>query len=100
LNRESGIDTIALSTELGFLRGADRITLVKDNMLKFAEDATHKPLTMILDCAMGNKEMKEAADEMKKVMPKVGVPVYRTMARLITSVSKVAEYEMFLQKVK
>ena len=100
LDKESNIDAIALSTELGFLRGADKIVLFKDNMLKFAAEPNHKPLLVILDCAMGNKEMKEAADEMKKLLPRAGVPTYRTMARLITSVAKVAEYQLFLQKAK
>jgi acyl-CoA synthetase (NDP forming) len=98
LNKEPTIDVIAMSTELGFLRGAEKINLLKDNLLKFAEEPNHKPLAAIMDIAMGNKEMREAADEMKKLLPRAGIPTYRTMARLVRSIAKIAEYQAFLQK--
>ena len=98
LNNEPNIDVIAMSTELGFLRGVEKINLLKDNLLKFAQEPNHKPLAAIMDIAMGNKEMKEATDELRKVLPRAGIPLYRTMARLVRSVAKIAEYQAFLQK--
>ena len=95
------IDTVIMSSELGFLRKPERIIELKDNLSKYVKENPYKKsFAAILETAMVSKDMKEPADELRKGMPRAGVPVHRTMARLLRAVAKVAEYHEFQRKAQ
>jgi acyl-CoA synthetase (NDP forming) len=102
LSADPSIDTIIMSTELGFLRGAEKVKELTENLTQFAQDNPYKkPVAAIMDSAMARgDEMKEAVSALKKALPRAAVPLYRTMARLVRAVAKVTEYYRFCAEAK
>jgi len=99
---DPAIDIVVMSTELGFLRGAEKVKELSDNLTQFAKDNPYKkPIAAIMDSAMARgDEMKEAVSGLRKALPMAAIPIYRTMARLVRALSKATEYYRFREEVK
>jgi acetyltransferase len=99
---DPSIDTVIMSTELGFLRGAEKVKELTDNLTQFAKDNPYKkPIAAIMDSAMARgDDMIAAVSALKKALPMAAIPLYRTMARLIRAVSKATQYYRFCAETK
>lgn len=102
LMADPSVDIIIMSTELGFLRGAEKVRELTANLTQFVKDNPYKkPIAAIMDSAMvRGDDMKEAVSELRKALPMASIPIYRTMARLVRAVARVTEYYGFLKKAK
>jgi len=97
------IDMLILCIHLDILReaGEEQLKGLAGLLQDFASESTlGKPVAAILDSWGGDTLVREERQRLSTLLPELGIPVYRTLARATRVLPRFAAYHQFVRETK